>query len=80
MLRSKTMSLLAVAAAGAFRADGLDRARAGAIGPADHHRLRHGADRAARCQRQADLLGMKIWEEEINAKGGLLGRPVKLVF
>jgi len=24
------------------------------------------------------LLGMKIWEEEINAKGGLLGRPVKL--
>src|SRR6201984_2071584 len=26
------------------------------------------------------LLGMKIWEEEINAKGGLLGRPVKLVF
>ena len=26
------------------------------------------------------LLGMQIWEEEINAKGGLLGRPVKLVF
>src|SRR6187397_1178370 len=26
------------------------------------------------------LLGMKIWEEEVNAKGGLLGRPVKLVF
>jgi len=26
------------------------------------------------------LLGMKIWEEEINAKGGLMGRPVKLVF
>src|SRR5262249_47993498 len=25
------------------------------------------------------LLGMKIWEEETNAKGGLLGRPVKLV-
>ena len=24
------------------------------------------------------LLGMKIWEEETNAKGGLLGRPVKL--
>jgi branched-chain amino acid transport system substrate-binding protein len=23
---------------------------------------------------------MQIWEEEINAKGGLLGRPVKLVF
>jgi len=26
------------------------------------------------------LLGMKIWEEEVNAKGGLLGRPVKLVY
>ena len=26
------------------------------------------------------LLGMKIWEEEMNAKGGLLGRPVKLFY
>jgi branched-chain amino acid transport system substrate-binding protein len=26
------------------------------------------------------LLGMKIWEEDTNASGGLLGRPVKLVF
>ena len=26
------------------------------------------------------LLGMRIWEEEINAKGGLLGRPVKLIY
>ena len=26
------------------------------------------------------LLAMKIWEEDINAKGGLLGRPVKLVY
>ena len=26
------------------------------------------------------LLGMQIWEEEINARGGLLGRPVKLVY
>jgi branched-chain amino acid transport system substrate-binding protein len=25
------------------------------------------------------LLAMKIWEEDINAKGGLLGRPVELV-
>src|SRR6516165_11331325 len=29
--------------------------------------------------RQA-LLGMKIWEEETNARGGLLGRPVKLIY
>ena len=26
------------------------------------------------------LLAQKIWEEEINEKGGLLGRPVKLVY
>ena len=26
------------------------------------------------------LLGVKIWEETINKKGGLLGRPVKLVY
>jgi branched-chain amino acid transport system substrate-binding protein len=26
------------------------------------------------------LLGMKIWEDETNAKGGVLGRPVKLIY
>jgi len=26
------------------------------------------------------LLGMKIWEEHTNKKGGLLGRPVKLIY
>src|SRR5216684_3691546 len=26
------------------------------------------------------LLAMKIWEDDVNAKGGLLGRPVKLIF
>ena len=26
------------------------------------------------------LLGMKTWEEDVNAKGGLIGRPVKLVY
>ena len=29
---------------------------------------------------KAALLAMKIWEEEINAKGGMLGRPVQLVY
>jgi len=29
---------------------------------------------------KAHLLSMQIWAEEINAKGGLLGRPVKLVY
>ena len=26
------------------------------------------------------LLAMQIWEEEVNAKGGILGRPVKLIY
>jgi len=29
---------------------------------------------------KSSLLAMKIWEDEVNAKGGLLGRPVKLVY
>jgi len=29
---------------------------------------------------QQALLGNQIWEEDINAKGGLLGRPVKLIY
>jgi len=29
---------------------------------------------------RAALAGMKIWEDDVNAKGGLLGRPVKLVY
>jgi branched-chain amino acid transport system substrate-binding protein len=29
---------------------------------------------------KAAVLGMKIWEDETNARGGLLGRPVKLIY
>jgi branched-chain amino acid transport system substrate-binding protein len=29
---------------------------------------------------KAALLAMQIWEEDINTRGGLLGRPVKLIF
>jgi branched-chain amino acid transport system substrate-binding protein len=29
---------------------------------------------------RSGLLAQKIWEEDVNAKGGLLGRPVKLVY
>jgi branched-chain amino acid transport system substrate-binding protein len=29
---------------------------------------------------QQALLGAQIWEQEINGKGGLLGRPVKLIY
>src|SRR5215831_6295075 len=29
---------------------------------------------------KAAVLAMKIWEDETNARGGLLGRPVKLIY
>jgi branched-chain amino acid transport system substrate-binding protein len=29
---------------------------------------------------KSTLLAMKIWEDDVNAKGGLIGRPVKLVY
>src|SRR5258708_7439618 len=29
---------------------------------------------------KSGLVAMQIWAEETNAKGGLLGRPVKLIF
>src|SRR6267142_4094168 len=29
---------------------------------------------------KSDLLAQKIWEEDVNAKGGLLGRKVKLIY
>jgi branched-chain amino acid transport system substrate-binding protein len=29
---------------------------------------------------KSSLLAMQIWEDDVNAKGGLLGRPVKLVY
>ena len=56
------------------------RLRAFAQGAAtDQNRLRHGADRPARRQRQAGAARRQIWQEEVNAKGGLLGRQVQLV-
>jgi branched-chain amino acid transport system substrate-binding protein len=29
---------------------------------------------------KAALAGMKIWQDDVNAKGGLIGRPVKLIY
>lgn len=29
---------------------------------------------------KAALVGMKVWEDGVNAKGGLIGRPVKLIY
>ena len=80
MLRSVKTKLLAFAAAGAFALTGLAapaRAQSGqpitiGFGMALTGPLAANGKQA--------LLGMKLWEEETNAKGGLLGRPVKLVF
>jgi branched-chain amino acid transport system substrate-binding protein len=78
MLRSMKMSLLAVAAAGAFALTGLTaQAQSGQPITIGFGMALTGPLAANGKQ---TLLGMKIWEEEINAKGGLLGRPVKLVF
>src|ERR1041384_5653475 len=74
------MKLLALAAAGAF-------ALTAPIAPASAQSkepIKIGFGMAltgplAGFGKQA-LLGMKIWEEETNAKGGLLGRKVKLIY
>src|SRR5271166_3950376 len=29
---------------------------------------------------KSGLLAQKIWEEDVNAKGGMIGRPVKLIY
>src|SRR5258708_29845709 len=80
MLRSVKTKLLAFAAAGAFALTGLAApARAQSGQP-----ITIGFGMALTGPLAADgkqaLLGMKLWEEETNAKGGLLGRPIKLVF
>ena len=52
----------------------------GAERRADQDRLQHGADRPARAPTASRRCSArKIWEEEINAKGGLLGRQVQLI-
>ena len=53
---------------------------ASAQNKADQDRLQHGATGPLGPNGQQALLGMKLWEEETNAKGGLLGRPVQLVY
>jgi branched-chain amino acid transport system substrate-binding protein len=79
MLRSMKMSLLAFAAVGALALSDAAPANAQSKEP-----IKIGFGMAltgplAGFGKQA-LLGMKIWEEETNGKGGLLGRPVKLIY
>src|ERR1700704_3557916 len=79
MLRSTTLKLLAAAAVGAAALATSAPASAQSGQP-----ITIGFGMALTGPLAANgkqtLLGMKIWEEEINAKGGLLGRPVKLIF
>jgi branched-chain amino acid transport system substrate-binding protein len=79
MLRSLKTKLLAFAAAGALAVTANATANAQSGEP-----IKIGFSMALTGPlspngKQA-LLGLQIWEEEVNAKGGLLGRPIKLVY
>jgi branched-chain amino acid transport system substrate-binding protein len=80
MMVRHVMSKVAAVAAGALLALG---ATASAQAPAGDP-IRIGYSMALTGPLAANgksaLLAQKIWEEDINAKGGLLGRPVKLVY
>src|SRR5262245_17305877 len=52
----------------------------GAVGAADHDRVQHAIDRRVSGQGTSGLLAMQIWAADTNKKGGLLGRPVKLIY
>jgi len=46
----------------------------------DQGRIFNGADRQRGAERQTDFAGARNWRDDVNAKGGLLGRPVELVY
>src|SRR5436190_7036970 len=79
MLRSMKLSLLAVAA-GAFALGGLAAPAQAQSGQPITIGFGMALTGPLAANGKQALLGMKLWEEEVNAKGGLLGRPVKLVF
>jgi len=79
MLRSVTTKLLAFAAAGAFALTGLTAPAQAQSGQPITIGFGMALTGPLAANGKQTLLGMKIWEEEINAKGGLLGRPVKLI-
>ena len=80
MLRSVKTKLLAFAAAGAFALTGLVAPAQAQSGEPITIGFGMALTGPLAANGKQALLGMKIWEEEINAKGGLLGRPVKLVY
>jgi len=80
MLRSVKTKLLAFAAAGAFALTGLAAPAQAQSGQPITIGFGMALTGPLAANGKQALLGMKLWEEEVNAKGGLLGRPVKLVF
>jgi branched-chain amino acid transport system substrate-binding protein len=80
MLRSVKTKLRAFAAAGAFALTGLATPAQAQSGQPITIGFGMALTGPLAANGKQTLLGMKIWEEEINGKGGLLGRPVKLVF
>jgi branched-chain amino acid transport system substrate-binding protein len=79
MLRSVKTKLLAFAAVGAFALTGLAAPAQAQSGQPITIGFGMALTGPLAANGKQTLLGMKIWEEEINTKGGLLGRPVKLV-
>jgi branched-chain amino acid transport system substrate-binding protein len=80
MLRSLKVKLLAFATVGAFALT----ASAGPASAQSGEPIKIGFSMSLTGPlspngKQA-LLGLQIWEEEVNRKGGLLGRPVKIVY
>ena len=58
----------------------LHRWRIGAKRQPDQGRRRPRADRRRRPAGKMLLAAIEIWRDDVNAKGGLLGRPVEVVF
>ena len=78
MLRNWKLKLLACAALAPFALSPADQANAQSKEPSKIGFSMALTGPLSPNGKQA-LLGLQIWEEEVNAKGGLLGRPIKLV-
>src|SRR5688572_9390548 len=78
MLRQWKLKFLACAALAAFALTAADQAKVQSKEPIKIGFSMSLTGPLSPNGKQA-LLGLQIWEEEVNAKGGLLGRPVKLI-
>src|SRR4051794_10246341 len=82
MLQSTRRRTLAAAAALALGSVALGAATPALAQSGDPIRIGYGMSLTGplAANGKSALLAQKIWEEDVNAKGGLLGRPVKLVY